>query len=70
MGVEKNYEVDRGMIGEVGSMLRCLIAPKEIRRKVVKVHCRWGNERARRDTLLWGELVKKGARQYLQSRSL
>lgn len=69
-GVSDNHEVERGMIGEIGPMLQCLIAPKEIRRKVVYVVCAWGNEEAKRDTLLWAELVKKGVKAYLESKGL
>lgn len=68
LGVNENYEVGREKIGEIGSMLQCIVAAEKIRNKVVRVTCRWGNERVKRDTLLWAELVKKGTKDYLQSR--
>ncbi len=67
LGATESYEVDRGMIGEVDSGLLCLIAPEEIRRKVVKVTQDWGEgyEGRKRDVLLWSALVKRGAKAYL-----
>lgn len=69
-GVAENYEVDRRMIGQVATMLQCMIAPEEIRRKVIRVICSWGSDRVKRDTLLWAGLVGKGVKAYLKSRDL
>lgn len=69
-GVDKDYTVDRRMIDREEAMIQCLIAPEEIRRKVVKIICRWGNEKVKTDFLLWAMLTKKGVKQYLESRNL
>ncbi len=66
LGANERYEVERGMVFEVDQYLICLVTPEEIRRKVVKQFCRWGegNDDRRRDVLLWAELVKRGAKQF------
>lgn len=68
MGTDESHEFDRGMFGEIDSLLQCLIAPVEIRNKVVKVICSWGDEEVKTDVLLWAELVKRGAKAYIRSR--
>jgi len=72
LGVDKRYEVSRDMIWEVDPMIKCLIAPEGIRRKVVKVICSWGEgyKERRRDVILWAELVKRGAKQYLERQTV
>jgi len=70
LGVDENYEIDRGKIGEVGAMLQCMIAPEPIRKKVIRVNCIWGSERTKRDTLLWADLVRKGSKSYFENRGL
>ncbi len=69
LGANERYEVERGMVFEVDQYLICLVTPEEIRRKVVKQFCRWGegNDDRRRDVLLWAELVKRGAKQFLEN---
>jgi len=66
LGANERYEVERGMVFEVDAYLMCLIAPKNMRRQVVKQCCRWGEgyDDRRRDVLLWAELVKRGAKQF------
>lgn len=71
LGANEGYEVKRGMVFEVDAYLMCLIAPKNMRRQVVKECCRWGEgyDDRRRDVLLWAELVKRGAKQFLENYS-
>jgi len=64
LGVENEHEVDRSYIYEIDPMLQCIIAPEEMRRKVVKVLCSWGSEEARRDRLIWSQLVRKGVKSW------
>lgn len=71
LGANERYEVERGMVFEVDQYLICLVAPEEIRRKVVKLCCTWGegHDDVRRDVFLWAELVKRGAKQFLENYS-
>ena len=71
LGANERYEVERGMVFEVEAYLMCLVAPKNMRRQVVKQCCRWGEgyEDRKRDVLLWAELVKRGAKQFLEDYS-
>jgi len=72
LGVDKAYEVERGMIFDLSGYATCLVAPKKLRRKVVRQICSWGEgyDGRRRNVLLWAELAKRGAKQFLIDRSL
>lgn len=64
LGLPSNYQVDRSMVGEVGSYLMCILALPTIRDQVVRVVCSWGSEEKRREVLVWSQLVRIAAKQY------
>lgn len=72
--VDKNYSVDRGMIGQVTPLFQCIIAPEKIRKKATRVICSWGDTPGgmgvKRDVFLWSQVIKKGIQSYLSSRNL
>lgn len=61
----ENFSLDR--LTEPAMPLMCMIAPKEIRRKVVKDLCGWGEGQdwIKNNALLWSDLSRRGIKQYL-----
>lgn len=65
LGVNEFWQFDRIMIFEgIDRGLMCLIAHKDIRRKVIRVL----HSNNSIDVLLWSQLARKGAKQFIQER--
>jgi hypothetical protein len=68
LNVDDSYVFDRANAYEIEKGLICMIAPEDLRRKVIKVTCTWGTKEWKTDTLLWTQLVRKGAQQYIETK--
>lgn len=61
----EDYDLDR--MTSPGMPLMCMVAPEDIRKKVIKILCGWRPERdfEKKNVLLWTQLSRKGIKQYL-----
>lgn len=65
-GLASFHNLDRGLVGYVGGVFSCVVAAKDLRRQVVRIFFEALGGTPRRDLFLLAELVKKGAKKYLQ----
>ena len=68
-GMNEKFEFYRQMVNQVNSMLLCLIAPKDIRREIVRIGL-MGKEEIGKQALIWSQLVKKGVQAYLSEHNI
>jgi len=68
LGVKRNHNFDRFMSFSVINGLMSIVAPPDIRRKVVHLEQSWGEgfNKRRIDVLLYSQLVRKGARRFIE----
>ncbi len=65
LGVDESWEFDRIMIFEgADRSLMCMIAPEDIRRRVVRVLHNHNSI----DVALWSQMVRKGAKKFIEER--
>ena len=66
LGVFPYSKLSRGT-NQISFGLMCIVAPPKIRDQVVRILLSWeeGNDKIRKDVLLWSQLVKKGASEFV-----
>lgn len=65
-GLGEFHSLNRGLVWHVGNILSCIVAPEDLRRQAVRIFFDVSGMAPRRDLFLLAELVKKGAKRYLQ----